>query len=288
MIKNLHQKLLIHAGILIQDLVTPHERRVRKATARPYVAGLMTLPLFFITNYLFNHGRLLLNFLPEGRPMYFFTIILPFGTLLPSLALGWLIREADGEAHVFGATLKFRDLKMTLLSLITGALIAGVPVGRMLLNDPALLGIGLHLFIWLFMVSLAEVLLFIGALFHAVEWLMLGWLPGRNRIFTRTGFAVVLTGLIYGLFHFSYADPWNTWGAMMVLVPAGILISLVYALTRSLAATAVFNNILAVSGYLLTGMNFYGSDTLGLVLNGIAVFAAIIILVLVGIYDEEF
>ena len=155
MIKNLPQKLLIHTGILIQDLVTPHEKRVRKATIGPYVAGLTTLPLLFITNYLFNHGRLLLSFLPEGQPMYFFIVILPFGTLLPSLALGWLIREADGEAHVFGATLKLRDLKLMTFSFIAAALIMGFPVGKMIVSKPALLGTAVHLFIWLSMISSA-------------------------------------------------------------------------------------------------------------------------------------
>jgi hypothetical protein len=288
MIKNLPRKLLLHAGILIDNLVTPHERQARKSTGRPYVSSLFTLPLFFITNYLFNHQHLFLTFLPEGRPMYFFTVILSFGIVLPSLTLGWLIREADGEAHIFGATLKLRDFKMTLIAVVAGIVITVIPVGRLLLKEPALFGASVHLFIWLLMVSLAEVLLYIGAVFHTVQWLALKWLPGRNRIYRRTVIAIAVSALIYALFHFSYPEPWNSWKMMLVLIPAGVLISLAYALTRSLMATVVFNNIIAVAGYLLTGSTFAGSDMLGVVLNGIAIFAVIIILILVGIYDEEF
>jgi hypothetical protein len=288
MIKNLPRRLILHTGILIENLTTPHDRRVRKFTSRPYVFALLTLPFFFVTNYLFNHQRLWFSFLPEGRPMYFFTVILPFGILLPSLTLGWLIREADGEAHIFGATLKYRDLKMMAFAFAAGIIITIIPVGQRILGNISLIGTSVHLFIWLFMVSLAEVLMFIGVVFNTALWLALKWFPGRNRIFTRTAAAIAISALAYALFHISYPTPWNTWGMMIALFPAGILISLAYALTRSLAATVVFNNVLSTAGYLLMGIVLSGSDILGLVLNAIVVFAVIIILMLVGIYDEEF
>lgn len=288
MIKNLPRKLILHAGILIDNLVTPHEKRVRRFTSRPYVFSLLTLPFFLLSNYLFNHQRLWLSFLPEGHPMYFFIVILPFGILLPSLTLGWLIREADGEAHIFGATLKYRDLKMMAVALAAGIVITIVPVGRRILGDLSLIGTSVHLFIWLFMVSLAEVIMFIGVVFNTALWLAFKWFPGRNRLFERTAMAVVLSALAYALFHFTYPDPWNSWGMVAMLVPVGIMISLVYTFTRSLAATVVFTNVLSVAGYLLTDSLLIGSDVLGMVLNAIVVFAVVIILMLVGIYDEDF
>jgi hypothetical protein len=288
MIKSLPRKLIFHAVVLIDNLITPHEKRVRQVTGRPYFLAVMTLPFFFAANYLFNHQRLWLSFLPEGRSMYFFTVILPFGVLLPSLTLGWLIREADGEAHLFGATLKYRDVKMMVSAFIAGIIITIIPAGQRILGDFSLIGTSVHLFIWLFMVSLAEVLLFIGVVFNTVLWLALKWLPGRNRILTRTAAAVILSALAYALFHFTYPNPWNTWGMIIGLIPCGVLISLAYALTRSLAAAVVFNNVLATAGYLFWGISLAGSDVLGLVLNAIVVFAVIIILLLVGIYDDEF
>jgi hypothetical protein len=288
MIKNLPRKLILHAGILMDNLVTPHEKRVRRFTGRPYLFSLLTLPFFLAANYLFNHQRLWLSFLPEGRPMYFFTVILPFGILLPSLTLGWLIREADGEAHIFGATLKYRDLKMMAFAFAAGIVITFIPVGWRILGDISLIGTSIHLFIWLFMVSLAEVLMFIGVVFNTALWLALKWFPGRNRLFERTAVAVALSALAYALFHFTYPDPWNSWSIVAMLVPVGLMVSLAYVFTRSLAATVVFTNVLSVAGYLLTDSLLTGSDILGMVLNAIVVFAVVIILMLVGIYDEEF
>jgi hypothetical protein len=288
MIKDLPRKLILHAGILMDNLVTPHEKRARRFTTRPYLAGLLTLPIFLTANYLFNHQRLWLSFLPEGRPMYFFIVILPFGILLPSLTLGWLIREADGEAHLFGATLKYRDLKMMALALAAGTIITIIPVGLRVLGDFSLIGTSIHLFIWLLMVSLAEVLMCVGVVFNVGLWLSFKWFPGRAHRVDRTVIAGVIAAFAYALFHFTYPDPWNSPGMVAMLVPVGLMISLAYALTQSLAATVVFTNVLSVAGYLLTDSILTGSDALGVVLNGIVIFAVVIILMLIGIYDQEF
>lgn len=288
MIRNLHQKLLLHAGVLLQDLAIPHEKRVRKSTARPYVTSLVTLPLFFLTNYLFNHQRLWLGFLPEGRPMYFFTVLLPFGVLLPSLTLGWIIREADGEAHLFGATIKMRDLKMMLFAFIAGIIINIIPVGRLVIKDPYQLLYSVYLSILLFSSSLAEILLHVGVVFNFMQWLMLKKLPGRNRVLLRTMIAIVVSALTFAAFHLSYPAPWNSWQMMLILLAVGVIVMFFYAITRSIAAAVVFDNILSVAGYMLTGTGFTDSIVLGLVFNGISVFAVILILMLVGIYDEEF
>jgi hypothetical protein len=288
MMKNLPRKLITRAGILIDNLVTPHEKRARRFTGRPYLFSLLNLPLFFITNYLFNHQRLWLSFLPEGRPMYFFIVILPFGVLLPSLTLGWLIREADGEAHIFGATLKIHDLKMIALVLAAGVAMTIIPIGRLFLSDLSLIATSFHLFNWLLMASLAEVMLSIGVVFNATLWASFKLFPGRPYVFDRTVVAVVLAGITFAVLHFSYADPWNNWNMVLLLVPVGIIIGLVFTFTRSLAATVVFTNVLNVAGYLLTDTMLGGSDVLGVVLNGIVIFAVVLILMLVGIYDEEF
>jgi hypothetical protein len=288
MIKSLPRRLLNHAVVIIDNLITPHERRIRQVTGRPYFYAILTLPVFFLTNYLFNHQAFWLDFSPEGSYMYFFAVILPFGVLLPSLSLGWLIREADGEAHLFGATLKYRDLKLMALAFGTGVIIIVIPVGQRILYDFHLFGTIIHLFIWVFMVSLAEVLLFHGVVFNAAFWLALKWFPGRNRILMRTIMAVTLSALIYAIFHLTYNPPWNNGDTILILIPFGLLVSLFFAYTRSLAATVIFNNVLKSAGYLIVGTVIIGSDLLGLVLNGIMIFAVALILLLVGVYDEDF
>ncbi len=288
MIRNLPQKLLNRADVVIDGLVTPHEKKVRQFTGRPYAFSVIAVLLFFLANYLFNHGQFLLTFLPEGGPMYFFTVILPFGIIMPSLTLGWLIREADGEAHIFGATVKVRDFKMTLAALIAGAVITVYPVVRGILGNPAGVYIWFHLFVWITMQSLAEVLLFIGAIFNTTQWLALKWLPGRNRVVLRTAIAMTLAAFVFAIYHFSYPIPWNNWQMMLLLFPVGLLIALVFSLTRSMMATVVFNNVITVASYITMGATISGSDTLAIVFSGIALFAAILIIVLVGVYDEDY
>lgn len=50
-----------------------------------------------------------------------------------------------------------------------------------------------------------------------------------------------------------------------------------YTLTRSLAATVVFNNMMAIIGFVLYDLSLPGSDILGLALDGVAIVVAIAI-----------
>jgi hypothetical protein len=131
-------------------------------------------------------------------------------------------------------------------------------------------------------------LMCIGIVFNTGLWLSFKWFPGRAHRIDRTIIAIVMASFAYALFHFTYPDPWNSAGMVAMLVPVGLMISLSFALTRSIAATVVFTNVLSVAGYLLTDSSLSGSDALGVVLNGIIIFAVVIILMLVGIYDQEF
>jgi hypothetical protein len=146
---------------------------------------------------------------------------------------------------------------------------------------------GLYLSILLFSNSLAEILLYIGVVYSFMQWFTLKKLPGRNRVLLRTILAIFVSALAYAGFHFSYPAPWNTGTMMLIMLPIGILVAFAYTVTRSIAATVIFNNILVVAGYLLTGTFFTESVTLGLVFNAISIFAVGMILILIGIYDDE-
>jgi len=92
---------------------------------REYWISLLAFPLFFLVNYLFNHQRELLNWLPQGRPTYFFAV-----SLVPSFALGWLIRSQNGKPGAFGATLTRRDFLMTVIAFATGLVAIFFAAGR--------------------------------------------------------------------------------------------------------------------------------------------------------------
>lgn len=241
----------------------------RSAGAYLYLASLLTVPLFFCANYIYHHQRLWLPWLPSGRAVYVLAILLPFGILLPGLALGGLSRHAHNNARASGVALGRRDLGLMLLALVIGGLIAVFPIGRKILQDPRGGAQGLHLFIWLLPASLAEGLVFIGVVFHVTERAIRreGW--GRLGAGLGLGAGMVISAVAFGLFHFSYPAPWDTWAKVSMLVPVWLGVTLFYALTRSLAAAIVFNNVMAVIGFMQADLSLPGSDLLGV---GLAVF----------------
>lgn len=252
------------------------QTKVRFA-GRMYLLGLLTFPLFFVVNYIFNHHRDWLAWLPTDRPMYTLAILLPFGTLLPTLVLGWFIRRYDGNRRAFGATWRWRDLLMAVIGLGLGLGNLYLAVWPTLAQDPNALGLGIHLFIWLLVASISEVMVFIGVVFHATEALVRQWWPGRGSRFIGAVSAILVSSVAFGLFHFSYYPPWDTWYWVIFLTPIWLMASTFYALTRSLVATIMFNNVLAVVGFVRNGQTVAGSNLLGLALDLIFIVAVIAI-----------
>ncbi len=125
-----------------------------------------------------------------------------------------------------------------------------------------------RLFTWLLMASLAEVLVFLGVVFPLGRLaLPRRWAANRAAA---GGAGVVLSGVCFGLFHFSYGAPWNTWGAALPLMVVWLVVALVYVGTRSLAAAVAFNNVMAVIGFVRGGVTLPGSLALGLALDALA------------------
>lgn len=252
------------------------QTKVRFA-GRMYLLGLLTFPLFFVVNYIFNHHRDWLAWLPSDRPMYTLAILLPFGTLLPTLALGWFIRHQGSNRRAFGATLRWRDLLLAGLGLGLGLVNLYFAVWPTLAQEPNALGLGIHLFIWLLVASISEVMVFIGVVFHATEALVRQAWRGRGSRFIGAVSAVLVSSVAFGFFHFSYYPPWDTWYWVVFLTPIWLMASTFYALTRSLVATVMFNNILAIVGFVRNGQTVAGSNGLGLALDVLFMVAVIVI-----------
>jgi membrane protease YdiL (CAAX protease family) len=73
------------------------------------------------------------------------------------------------------------------------------------------LGSAIHLFIWLLMASISEVLVFIGVVFHITERSVRQFWGGRSGLIAGAVSGIVVSAVAFGLFHLTYPAPWNTW-----------------------------------------------------------------------------
>lgn len=251
----------------------------RQPVVNTYLVSLLTFPLFFCANYIYNHQHNWLTWLPQGRPIYFLAILLPFGIILPSAALGWLIRREGDNGRAFGALLSRRDLVMMLVAFAMSILGASFPIGRKVVQSSDGLRNVIHLFIWLLMASIPEVIVFIGVIFHITEGSVRYWWSGRRGLIMGAVAGVVASAVAFGLFHFSYPSPWNTWAKVVTLNPVWLAVGTLYVFTRSLAAAIVFNNTMAIIGFVLYDLSLPGSEALGLLLDSIAIIAVLAVVI---------
>lgn len=245
----------------------------------------LAFPLLFIGNFVFHHRPEWVIWLPAGRATYVLAILLPFGVVLPGLALGSLARREGKSLRDFGAALTGRDVLMAAAAFGLGVFCAAFPIGRKVLDDPDGLRKAGHLFVRLFPASMAEALVFCGCLQKAVEAVVekkLSSCPSCLRAFVvndrlRAVVAgIVVSAVAFGLFHFSYPPPWDTWGKVLTLIPVWTGVAAVYAATRSLAAAVVFDNVMAVVGFKLNGLSLPGPAALGLGLDVVVIVAAVV------------
>lgn len=245
---------------------------------RAFVLLLLTFPLFHVVNDLFRNHRELLAWLPEWRPMYFAAIVLPFGTVLPALALGWLIRSHGGDRRAFGATLGLRDLLLGLLGLVLGGVVIYFQAWRTLPAEQQQLTTVLHYFNWLLFPSIAESLVFIGVVFHVVElWARRLW-PWRGAGVVGAVVAIILSSLAFGPFHYSYPTPWNTWEFVRTMFFVWLIVASFYALTRSMVAALMLHTVMAMTGFLRNQLQLDGPELLALTQNLIAIVTVVAII----------
>ena len=210
----------------------------RRAVA---LAGLSILVLAFAANTFFNHTArgAGVKAIPGLYPLVFFVGL---GTIVPAWLLGTL-QAGGATARLLGLGLDRRDALATLVALVVGIAIASLPLVPLLLSglDP----LQLHgLFAGLLVASIAEVLLFLGVLAPVVRALL-----GRGDDWISRAAIVLVSSAAFGLFHFTYPEPWNTGQTALMLGGLWLVTSTLFVMGRSLVAAILLDNILATVGF---------------------------------------
>jgi len=123
----------------------------------------------------------------------------------------------------------------------------------------------LNLFVWLWMTSVVEVLVFLGLAFNVARTIALerlpGWLAGLA--------AVAVSSLLFGAYHFTYSPPWNTLGLATTVAVVWIFVAAMFVASGSFWAAVVFNNCAATVGFLRNDIRALDGEplALGLVLD---------------------
>jgi membrane protease YdiL (CAAX protease family) len=227
------------------------------------LAGLSILVLAFAANTFFNHTA-------RGAGMkaipglYAVVFFVGLGTLAPAWLLGKL-QVGGAPARLLGAALDRRDAIALVVALAIGGAIASLSLVPLLLSglDPR----QLHgLFAGLLVASIAEVMLFLGVLAPVVRALL-----GRGDDWLSRLAIVIVSSAGFGLFHFTYPEPWNTLPTALMLGGLWLLTSTLFVMSRSLLAAILLDNILATVGFVRSHLTLPVSPLGGWILAVIAV-----------------
>ena len=103
----------------------------------------------------------------------------------------------------------------------------------------------LRLFVALFAMSLAEVLVFLSILFNVMEVVAGSLLrsPWASVV------AAIGSSVLFGLFHFTYPPPWNSWTRAARLFFVWLFVCLAYVSTRDAWAATIINTSFATIGF---------------------------------------
>ena len=233
------------------------------------LTGPAILALAFAANAAHNHTALggMLGHIPGFYPIVFFIGI---GVVLPALALGRTVRRERAAARPLGVAVGWRDAIAVLAALAIGGALAAKPLAPLLAQPGGVERVA-TLFAQLLIASTAEVMLFLGAAGIGLR----AWLGGRHD--WRFGvLLVVVSSLLFGLFHFTYPAPWNTFDTAVTVGVVWIAVSTLFVVTRSLVAAVLLDNMMATVGFATRDLTLPLSPALGLLLVvlAIAAFAA--------------
>ena len=211
------------------------------------------IAMAYVANAFFNHTAWGLRMKSHGS-VYVFAFFLPFGVIVPAAYLGWIVRMRGVSARWLGARIGWRDAATVAAVLVIGGFLATRAV-RSGFGDTSMPH---RLFALLLVASAAEVLLFLGTLGNAIRLAMPDARPWRSGLVT-----LVLSSLAFGFFHFTYPAPWNTLGGVLGLTLVWVPTSLVFLLSRSLLASVIFNNFMAMIGFLKNQIDLPGTTSTG-------------------------
>src|SRR5262245_45017195 len=226
------------------------------------LAGPAILALAFAANALHNHitpGAT--GHIPGFYPVVFFVGI---GVLLPALALGRTVRRDPAAARPLGVALGWRDAVAVLAALAIGCALAARPLGPIVTQPGGAERIA-TLFAQLLVASTAEVMLFLG-----MTGMALRILPGGRHGWRFGLLLVVVSRLLFGFFHFTYPAPWNTLANAATLTLVWIAVSALFAVTRSLVAAVLLDNMMATVGFATRDLTLPLPPLTGLLLAALA------------------
>ncbi|MBI4607995.1 MAG: hypothetical protein HY726_03170 [Candidatus Rokubacteria bacterium] len=226
--------------------------------------ALLDVVAFFSLNYLANH----VLGLAESRLAYWAVVLLGPGMLLPAalterIAASGVLERRRGSGR--------SEATKIAGALAAGALMAAFPIGRLVLAAPAH---ALRLSVWLFLTSLAEVGVFLGIVYNLVCALLVPTFARSPAV----ALAAVIASASFGLYHLTYAPPWNTLPMAVTLSLVWLGVTAVYLLTGSLWAAAVFNTAMAIIGFVLNDVTVLDREplALGVLLDGVSLAAIIV------------
>lgn len=162
------------------------------------------------------------------------------GTILALI----LVREFVATGFLSRAELGFRSVQRTLLSVLVGGAfgfaifaVRGPPT-----TDPIVV---VNVFAQVLPVSIAEVI---------VCWVVVGgsvaaFLRRRGlQDYIATGIALVLSSVLFGVYHIAHSPPFNTVGMVVLLTIVGFGTGLVYFVGHTFYGALAFHNVLALVG----------------------------------------
>lgn len=236
---------------------------------RDRMTGLAILALAFAVNALHNHTALggTLGHIAGFYPIVFFIGI---GVVLPALALGRTVRREPAAARPLGVALGWRDAIAVIAALAIGCALAARPLGPIVAQPGGMERVA-TLFAQLFVASTAEVMLFLGATGMGLRALLGGRHDWRFALLL-----VVISSLLFGLFHFTYPTPWNTLGNAITVGIVWIAISTLFVISRSLLAAVLLDNMMATVGFATRDLTLPLSPAMALLLAILAVAAFVV------------
>ncbi|WP_232701827.1 hypothetical protein [Halobacterium wangiae] len=192
-------------------------------------------------------GRIQTLLRPEAvtdRLVYTGAVNILVGTILALL----LVREFVASDFVSRSSLGFRSLPRTIVAALIGGALGFTlyALQQPPTTDPVVL---MNVFAQVLPVSIAEVI---------VCWVVVGGSIGallRHRGSNRyiaSGSALVLSSLLFGVYHFAHSPPFNTVEMVGLLTVVSVGTGLIYFVGHSFYGALAFHNFMALIGVVST------------------------------------
>ncbi|AGN01716.1 hypothetical protein L593_08855 [Salinarchaeum sp. Harcht-Bsk1] len=162
------------------------------------------------------------------------------GTLLAML----LVREFAASGFVSRSRLGFRSIGRTVVAVLIGG---GLGFALFALQQPPTTDpvVVANVFAQVLPVSIAEIVICWVVVGGSLEALLRH--RGLNR-YLATGSALVVSSVLFGVYHFAHSPPFNTVEMVVLLTVVGVGTGLIYFVGRSFYGALAFHNFMALIG----------------------------------------